>query len=225
MIKEFRSFLATLKPMTWRQRAEHIWEYYKPHMIIGMIVIILTVACFSMYQNARIPILYSGLLANIQPSEEGWSYLETGYWTHIGGAQDEKIHISLVYFEDIYSMEGLSKGYNAAVSGVAMVSGGTVDYILCDQEALEFYLTQDVLMDLREFLTPDQLQQLDSENKLIYLQHEDSQTAVPMAVCIDDMPFTASCLQAEKPIYFTLAANTDQLEQCHDFWEYLWEWE
>ena len=73
--KGYVKLIETLKPMTGKQRVEHIWEYYKEYMFVALMVIVLLVIVFTSIFNKKTEVLFSGVLVNMEVSDAGWEYI------------------------------------------------------------------------------------------------------------------------------------------------------
>lgn len=225
--KLYRSCLKlieTLRPMSWKQRLDHIWSYYKEYILIALVVIILIAAIITSVVNAGVDVLFSGAFANVDVTADGMEYLQEDYFARLGGGNGQEVRITATYFEDLFgSVEDFDYNYNSAMGIIAMVSVQSLDYMVMDEVAMKFYLSQDIFMDLSEFFTEDELAQL--EDRLVYLEANDSDERYPVAVHIEKTAFAKDCLDQEEAVFFALIANTPRPEICRDFWEYLLAWE
>lgn len=218
----FHKLIETLKPMTFKQRVEHIWMYYNLHILLGLFVLILLGYFISGLINNQVKSLYTGMYANLDISDTGIQYLQEDYYAHLGGGDWEKVELLSTRFNDLFSsVEDYDYNYNAAMSAVMQVSSKALDYLLMDQVAMEFYMGQDIFMDLSEFFTEEELQLL--KDDLVYLQTNDGQT-IPVALHIEDMDFCVDCIKQEDNIFLAFIGNTTRKDTCRDFWEYLNAW-
>ena len=108
------------------------------------------------------------------------------------------------------------------MSAVALAGSHSLDYLLMDQIAMEFYMSQDIFMDLRTFFSEDELEAL--KDDLVYMQTREDDM-VPVALHIEDMPFAVDCIDLEDNIFLSFINNTRKKDVCRDFWEYLNNWE
>ena len=228
LYKNLIKLIETLKPMTWKQRIVHIWTYYSIHKVTALMLIILVTAVISSAISAKMETLISGVLANMDMTEEGWEYIDEAYMEHLGG-DPKKQAISLIsaYFKDFQtSAENLDNNYNAAVSAISMVNAHALDYFLMNEEAMKLYMTQEVFLDLTEFFTEEEIEKLG--DKVIYLEITDENgnkiSRTPVAVNIEQMEFAQDCLDISEGCYFALSVNTPRIDTCRDFWEYLLAW-
>ena len=76
MKKWLRAEWEKLAPMTWKQRWEYIWEYYKLALIAAAVLIVFTVSMVrsSLYQQKKL--LISGIFINTTTTEEGYAFVK-----------------------------------------------------------------------------------------------------------------------------------------------------
>ena len=221
-----REFIATLRPMSWRDRIDHIWTYYKEIILIGAVVIILLASILGNALKPRLEVRMSGYLANITLSEDGSVYLKEDYLSHLGGSADSQTVIlnSTVFGGEGY-LPNMEANYNAAHAPVLQVTAQEVDYMLLDEVALEFYLNKAFFMDLRQLLNEEELKQLE----LTYYQPVDIDEkpvgeSYPVAVDITGTAFAQGCAKDAKKVYFVAVANGPNKDDIRNFWEYLNSW-
>ena len=219
-------FIATLRPMSWRDRIDHIWTYYKEIILIGAVVIILLASIVGNALKPRLEVRMSGYLANITLSEDGSAYLKEDYLSHLGGSADSQTVIlnSTVFGGEGY-LTNMEANYNAALAPVLQVTAQEVDYMLLDEVALEFYLNKAFFMDLRQLLNEEELKQLE----LTYYQPVDIDEkpvgeSYPVAVDITGTAFAQGCAKDAKKVYFVVVANGPNKDDIRNFWEYLNSW-
>lgn len=219
----FHKLIDTLKPMTFSQRVDHIWTYYKEYMVLALVGIIILVGVVISLFNAQIDTIFSGTVANLDLTKEGAAYLREDLFEHLDGKKGQQVQLSAAYFEEIFSsVEGFDYNYNAAMGSVAMVGAKSLDYMLLDEVALKFYLTQDIFMDLREFFTAEEL--LEMEDRLVYFEIDDG-SRYPVAIHMEDTPFAKDCIDVKDAVFFAWIGNAPHEDSLRVFWDYLNAWE
>lgn len=214
-----------MKPMTFRQKVEHIWMYYKEYMLVAFLVLMMIVAVITSSITASQEVIASGIAVNIFIDQEGYDYLSVDYFDRLEGEKGkEKVSLEYVYFGDLDNPNGTSDNFSKAETVVARVEGKMLDYMLLDQYAMETYILYEIYMDLRDFFTQEELAQLAAENRIIYAQQEGSEERWPVAVDISDLPFVQDNVNSEGKTYFALSGSTQRMEICRDVWEYLHQW-
>ena len=208
MKKWLRAEWEKLAPMTWKQRWEYIWEYYKLALIAAAVLIVFTVSMVrsSLYQQKKL--LISGIFINTTTTEEGYAFVKEDYWAHCGA--DSETRSELIEVRNIaYNAEQpTAMDANAVMTVDAMIAVGDLDYIICDRTAAEFYGRQEYCHDLA--------QKLPAGNWNL-LQTETGFTAIDL---------TGSRLEREyglyaQPSYILFPVTAPDWSRCERFLNYL----
>lgn len=220
---ELMKLLEELKPMSWKQRLDHLWTYYKEYLwFVAIAVIVICVVVTGSINNSK-ESLAGGMLVNISIEQEGYNYLSEDYLAHLGGTGDQVVELDYTDFSSLADPTSSEDNYYASMILLARVESGDLDYIILDQFAMEYYITQGVYMDLREFFTQEELDALGG--KVIYARQEDEEESWAVAVDISDLPFVQQNISTEEKTYFALSGSTQRPEICRDMWEYLHAWQ
>ncbi len=218
--------MADLKPMTWKQRIDHIWSYYKPQLFIGLMVIVFLVGAVSMAFNANKETLVSGVMVNISMTQEGRNYLERDYLEDLGGNQNtQAVNMYYANFSSLEDATYTEDQYSASQVLIGLVAGAKLDYMLLDQFAMEFYIRQDVYFDLREFFTEEELAELDAAKLVIFAMEEGTTDRIPIAVDISNAEFVKENISDEEKTFFAISGNTPDLKMCRDVYERIYKWQ
>lgn len=217
---------ARMADMTAKQKIDHLWTYYKDYLWVAAVVVILIAAMISSTINLSKNVVVTGILVNITFEQEGMNYLGEGYHTKIGADPFwDKVNTEYTAFTSLTDEANSEQNYYAAMTVVAEVSAKKLDYMILDKLGMEFYISQSVYMDLRNFFTEEELAAFEAENRLIYAQEEGTDETWIVAVDITDLPFIQDNLTCEGPVYFALAGNTEKLDVCRDIWNHILAWE
>ena len=218
-----RHFFEVLKPMTWAERFDHIFTYYKEFVfVVGVGILVISVLLFSAL-NSRNNVVFGGVFANLDINLYGYNYLTDGFLEKLDtDSITDKVDLTSTAFKTPENLSELDSSYNAAMKPIGMIEDGTLDYFVMDEEAMMFYMTQDALMDLREVFTEDELAQM--EDLLIYLEFESDHTRYPVAIRVNHMQFFIDCVEVENPVFFSFASTEKDVSTYRLFWEYLNNW-
>ena len=223
-LKGWKKLCADMKPMTFEQKVDHLWTYYKEWLIIGFLLVVSVCAMVTSIKNTSKEVILNGMLVNISISQQGVDYLGVEYMEAVGGNPDkQKVELDYTNFENLADPTNAEDNYSKSMLLIARVTGGMMDYAILDKMGLEFYLTQDVFRDLREFFTAEEMAAL--EPYLIYAQVEGEPDRWPMAVDITHLPFVQDTMEQEEQVFFTLSGNVRSEEACRSIWEYINAWE
>ena len=215
-----------IKPMTFTQKIGHIWTYYKEIIFIALALVVAAVVLISGLVSNSKTVLIHGSMVNISIEQEGYNYLSTDYFEKLGGDErKEEVQLEYTYFGDLEDPQTTDYSFYSTMGIVAQVSNRMLDYMILDKYAMEYFIIQDVYLDLREFFTEEELAEM--SDYLIYAQHEGTELEDrwPIAVDISWMDFVKDNVNSDGGVYFALAGSTQRLEQCRDMWEYIKAWE
>ena len=212
-----------MKPMSWPKRIDHIWTYYKE--VIGLIVLalVIIIGFISSFIDANKVNLINGMMVNITMEQTGYNYLTTDFGKQVITQDDEEVTLEYTEFSSMADPTSGEDNYYAAMTLIAEVEAKRLEYVIHDKLSLEFYLTQEVFMDLQEFFTAEELAQW--ESKLIYGYEEDTGRKWVAAVDITDIAYVQDNVTSEGPIYFSLGGSTQKLDMCRAMWEHILAWE
>lgn len=220
MKEHLKKLAADLKPMTFTEKLDHLWTYYK--WVLGVLATIICIICIvcSSVSNLNKDVLISGALVNTAVDMDGYDYLTSGYFNRCQGVEGrQEVELIKTSFQSPDKTEEISLTYNSIMRIVTRVSAQQLDYVITDEVGLEVCLNYDMLMDLNEVLSEEELAALGDD--LIYLHYEEEDMTVPVAVNLRNQVFSEKHIQSEGDRFIAFAANTPRIEGCRDFWEYL----
>ena len=91
VMPSFKELMEDLKPMTFREKVDHLWTYYKEYLFLAVLAVILATGLITAAINANRETLVLGIVANSPMSQEGKEYLEKGYAEKIGAKNDWEV--------------------------------------------------------------------------------------------------------------------------------------
>ncbi len=218
--QEKKTLWQIIKPMTGKERAEYIWEYYNWTLWIVLIVGIVLSVVITSYVNKTTKVVISGTLVNLDVSTDGYKYLVDDYNAlhKLGGRQ--RVDFGMTNFKNFKTASDIESNYNASISVVASAAAKTLDYCILDQTGMEYYLGHEIFMDLRDILTPEEIEKW-KDSRLVYAREEDSDEPIPVALKITDEKFVKDNLVSFDDVYIAFIVSTPKKEMCRDFFDYL----
>ena len=200
--------------------------YYSEYLwIVGVVVILLGALISSTFNLLTKTNVVTGIMVNFTITQEGHNYLAEDYAEKIGAKEGrELVNLEYTVFDLMSDASASEQSYYAAMTVVAEVSAQKLDYILLDKAGMEFYITQAVYMDLREFFSAEEIERFAAEDRLIYAQEEGSEDKWVVAVDITELPFVQDTVTSEGPIYFALSGSAPHVDQCRGIWEHINAW-
>lgn len=230
IIPSLKELAADLKGMTFPEKLDHLWTYYKEYLAMVLVFCLCIVAVVAAYKNATKNIVCSSVCANVTMTPSGMYTLKDGFAAELGADQvDDVVEVTTVNFTSLADPTSSENNYDTAQLLSALVSGGRMDYALMDKMAMEFYIYQDVFLDLTEFFTAEELAQLQEKDMLVYYQarYEDeygnilddlTEEPYPIAVKIQSTPFCQQEMYG-RDVYFSIGGNNPKLDKVRMIWE------
>ena len=224
VIPTFRELLEDMKPMSFGQKVDHLWTYYKEYLLIAALIVVLVVMTVTSFLNSTKEVLLRGMMVNITITQEGYNYLTEDYFEKIGGEEGTQlVEMDYANFADLADPTNSEDNYSASLKLMARVSGGLLDYALVDQMAFEFYLTQGVYGKLSTLFTQQELEEMGE--RVIYAMQEEDDERWPVAIDITQTDFIQDAVGEDQKVYFVLSGNQPNLEACRGIWNHIHAWE
>ena len=215
---QWQELKETIRPMPWKKKLEHLWEYYKWVLVVLTVVAFIIGIAVTGYSNARVEGLLYGEIVNLSFDAPGIDYLSADFLEHLGGVKgDQKVSVMMTNL--VVGQDSTYNNYYAPLMRTASeISNHHLDYMLMDSAALTVYFENEFFMDLREVLTAEELAQI--EDALVYVEYEETGERIPMAINVTDTAFVKSRITHETTTYLGFVANTPRLETCRVFYDY-----
>ncbi len=215
---------ADLKNMTWKQRWEHLWTYYRWVIIVAIMSVMIISVIISCIINLNTNLLVAGVTINVELSEEGKALLTEDFKAEHGtGVKYEDVSLNLIYLQDFEKTQDYQDNYYTLMSLLSLCSAQELDYIIADQIGMENMLKQEAFMDLSTFFTADELAQLGDAVVMARSSEQADEESIPVAVDITQLPFVQmfTDLNEGEKVYFSVVQNSPRLEQVRQIWEVL----
>ena len=133
----FRELMEDLKPMTFWQKVDHLWSYYKEVLLVVLLVGILSAAVVSGYINANRQYLFKGMMINISMSQEGYRYMTDDLLAKLGdGSKNQAVQMDYTNFTNLADPTNSEDNYASSFLFMARVSGQMLDCAIMDKLAL-----------------------------------------------------------------------------------------
>lgn len=226
LLSTIQTLAKDLRAMTPKQRIEHIWYYFKWHIIIFLGCIIAAASLISSMLAQKESVLGGGFI-NISVSESGVEYLADEYLQVMEyNAKKQEVFL---YDSGMTGMSAdqMMQNPNLTISFMTMIGAKKFDYLLMDEVALNHYKEQGLFMDLHSVFSADFLQS--NEHLLIYSDTYDEDgnalgQLYPVGICIDAIPFATEHIESDAPVYLAFARNAVHPEKLAGFYDYLCSW-
>lgn len=231
LVKGFVKLKNDLKPMTFKEKCDHMWEYYKEWLFVVFLVVMGIGLVSTIITARRKDVQVSGMMINIKIEQEGMNYLTSDYEEYLGlTSKRQVVEMDYTSFDAAFG-EGEGKdleyeeaSFYASMILPARVTGAMLDYIILDESALKYYVGQDIYMDLREVFTEEEMAKWEAEGRIKYEQQENEIERWPIAIKITDTNFVQDNVNSTGDVYFALSGSSPRPEMCRNAWEYINAW-
>lgn len=231
MSKKYRSaddhpYWETVKRLpTFQAKVEYTWENWRVH-ILGVVFLIVLVSSVAIpnYVN-NIPSYLTGAYVNLllvdQHENYQEDYLDRAFlYDHLGISEDQRLTMRCVTDMPL-DLSGASDSSELSTNTMTRLDGmlpsNELDYFVMTEDLINWIYTRygTPLMDLREFLTAEELELY--ADRLRY-----TQTGVPVALDISDSSLLAQmCFTADQPVCFSWFNYVKQTDHMRPFFDYL----
>lgn len=169
-----------MKGMTFKEKAGHVWEYYKPHIFTVIAVIIVALYLLNTFV--------------FNPSKESFAalyfleYIPPESLDKLAGELDSALIGDRERYETVINT--LSQNGEYIESSAVMIqlfaastAAGQVDLVFCYGETFDLYASNSYFDDIRIYLTDTQIKTL--EDRFVWYDDEESGEALPMGILMD----------------------------------------
>ena len=227
-LKGFKKLRHDLKGMTFKEKIDHLWTYYRWVIIVIFMGCLLISLLTTTYINSHTHTLLAGLYINVDPDDTARQYLETDFQAkYTTGAKWEDNLLKEILLEDKNKTQDL-EGYTYTITNVhALFASQSLDYILADKTGLENVWptsqAEEAFVDLREFFTEAEMKELTDAGKVLYMGGLEE--GVPLAVEVSHLPLIQEHFGTDELVFFTIITNSPRKDMVRTFWDYLNAWE
>lgn len=223
-IRNLKNLKKDMENMTYGEKLNHIWTYYKWILVVVLILIMAVSVLLASVENKRKITLLGGVTVNVELSEEGRAYLSDDYLQIVGtGNKRETLPLSHTNIGDINDTMLYQDNYYSVMSLLALCTNHEVDYLLLDQTGFEAMLVQKAYLKLEEIYTADEIAAMGED--AIYAQMNEEENPSAVAIDITDTAFVQDHIDVKDKVYFVYVANSIRLEECRAFYDYLLAYE
>ena len=191
---------ADFKALPFKKKVNHVLYYYKWYIVGGIALVALLVSLITTIVGNQKDVLISGIFINNATSQEGYDHLQQGYWDYCGG--DKGTRVDLVTGRRIqFDSETLSQEDAASFMVVtSMIAARTLDYIITDEDSLDDFMGQEIILDLKEVFSQEELAAMDTIEM----------DGITAAIRLEKSDFARNYpLMAEKSVLFLVGCTQD----------------
>lgn len=241
LMDEFKEEREEIKNRSLKEKMSYFWDYYKWHVIGGAVGLLVVISLIHTLLTRKDTAYYAAFV------NMGETVYSDDYRDGFAAAAGINLDKEAVYFDaglmiDYKTMDEAT--VSATQKLMVYIAAGDLDSMIADTDSINQYAYNGALMDMREFLTPEELERY--EPYFFYMDRglltEDSSTSPLDAVYPDD-PLDPSAMEDPVPVairinecqklgeaygfadhqYFSVCVNSKRQELNHVFLRYLWE--
>lgn len=147
---------AVLQNGTIKQKISYIWDYYKWHIMIPLVVVIALIS-FIVNLVTRPDIILNGVMLNVYNMESQASpadLLADFYKEHEIDSKEEEINLNSSLY---YSVDNMNTNYQTMQVLMAWLSADQLDFVTGDTTSLTDLAYKEYFTDLRDYFSEDEL--------------------------------------------------------------------
>ena len=216
----FRKLPQTLKPMTWKQRFDHLWEYYRFTFFVVSVCVIIGISLLVDVIVNRQVVLLAGTSINVTISEEGTAKLNEELLAIYEGDASKKEVVTLNVGTPFVT-EGeadMEQVYVELMRVVSQIAAKELDYLLLDKNGMDYFVGAEAGEDLRTLVSEEYYKLLEP---YIVMGKLDEAGNIPVAVSIKDTEFAKACKRKGEELYLMFPGNTGRTERIEPFLRYI----
>lgn len=212
-----------LKTMSFREKIDYIWTYYKAQIIIAALVIAFVVSLVHhLITGNQESILYSMVInSDALQSDDSAPQVYMDFMSEKGlDPKDYKVdyHTGLNVALDEYGEVRDMQIFSVVAT---LLMSGTVDHIMTNEEVVVMLGEIGYIMPMEEYLPQEKIDAYDKEGKIIYGSHPDTKKKTAFGVSLaDSEKMKEADLFSFSPVFATIY-RAPHLDNSIDFLYYL----
>ena len=213
-----RSFKETTKGMTFVEKAEYLWEYYRWVLLVVFFGAIVLSMVLTGVINAQKEPVFGAIAVNMPLTEEGNAFLTDGWVEFIGAEKGATVELFSTSFQDLDATSDPEIALATAYRVVLMIAAEDCDYLLMDETALSYYKNHPVFTALDEMISEELLEQY--ADRIIWQETEEGES-IPVVLDITESAFAQNYMTKDTKVYIGFPGNTGRTEQNEIFLRYI----
>jgi hypothetical protein len=229
----------SFKKMTFKEKIEYIFAYYKLPVITAIIAAAVLISTAVERANRKEPVLYTAF-ANVGIGETLLGHLSDEYLTFAGKTSKQTVSVYLdLYISDDASSENHQYAYASKLKVLGALSSRQLDVVFMNKEAYDLFSSSGFLCRLDDLLKQDtelynELSDLIVSNTVILddnaieydlgeaEEYKAETTEIPNGLDVSTAPCLASAGFPDT-VYFGVIENSTHKEEALSFAGYLFE--
>ncbi len=237
VMDEFQQEREEIKNRSFKEKASYFWDYYKWHVIGGTLGVIIVVSLIYSFLTKK----ETGYYVAFINMAETWNSKEyKGEFEKLSGIDlsKEELFFDADMFLDFTKMDDATVQTTQKI--MVYISANDLDAMLGDTPVMDRYAYNDVLMDLREFLTDEEYEKYEpyfyymdrtlleeaAENPNVTYPEDPSDPStmkdpVPVAILLADCQKLREAYACADVQYVAFLVNSEHQDINHVFLDYI----
>ncbi len=156
LMDEFREEREAMKHKTPKEKLSYFWDYYKWHVIVSILVLIVGISLIYETVTRKDVAFYALLLNGATYSFMQDNAENTSDFAAYAGIDENDYEI--LYDTTVQLGQGSANEYEAAQKLMVYIAAGDLDVMVSDYSSLEKYAYKENFHDMRTFLTQEQIE-------------------------------------------------------------------
>ena len=156
VMDEFKEEREALKHGTPKQKLTYFWDYYKWHVIGGIIAVVALVSLIHQITTRKETAFYALMLNATEYNFMEDASVNTAAFAEYAGIDEEKYQI--MYDTTVQIGTAAGDDYESSQKLMVYIAAAELDVMVSDSNSLTKYAYQGNFKDLRDFLTEEQLE-------------------------------------------------------------------
>lgn len=142
-----------IKSMTWKGRISHIWAYYKPHMAVGIAIILVLCVIGQMIYRSQFDTVFYATILNGGAGDSG--AMAEDFKEYIG--DNDKYHEITIDSSMFFSGDD-GQDYTSVMKFTTLIGAREIDAVIATKEQFDKYMELDAFIPMDELLTEEQIE-------------------------------------------------------------------
>jgi len=212
-----------LKAMSFPQKAEYIWTYYKAPILItaGILIFVISMA-HHLITNNQESILYSMVINGAASQADNSSpQMYQDFLAEKGLSPDD---YKVDYHSGLYitlDEKGEARDIQIFSAVATLLMSGTVDHVITDEDIVVMLAEIGYIMPVNQYLTEEEIAAYDKEGKIIYGIDPDTKERTAFGISLEESDkINQSGLFVTPPVFAMIYAAPHQ-DNSVDFLHFL----
>ncbi|MDI6618832.1 MAG: hypothetical protein QME45_09195 [Clostridiales bacterium] len=201
--------------MTKKEKAAYIWDYYKWHIIIGIIVIALVANLITSITTRKDTILDVTLLGKYIDSNKQDAFKKTLDKKFVTNIKKQETQVEFLFYDknskDQMAIASIQKFQ-------ALAASASLDVVVLDKDDFNLYAGQGLFMEL------DKIPELSNlSSKFVSPSGDQNTSKAPLGITADDVKVLKDLGYDTQNKIITIASNTKHKQNAINFIKYIFE--